>query len=240
MRLYIMTDSGSKPRFHLPWNYHQSFTSFVYDALNEYEPERATELHQHDHAPPFSFSEFVQTGPYTTDDDGLSCERGYWVVTSDESRILEAVANHARHHELTLGHTTVPVDEVELEPIEGVGEARYRTLSPVYASQYRDDTREDLLPTDSMWAARLRDNLRDRMAAQRDREPDQFIVDEVHWWKQKRLRVGGGWATGARMELAIRTDPETSEYLQEQGLGERTGMGFGHLMPQSQVPEEWR
>lgn len=240
MRLYITADSGQSPRFHLPWNYHQSMASFIYDALNRYVPELATELHQHEHAPPFAFSEFIQTGPYSTDDDGLSCERGYWTVTSSNDQILEAVANHARQHELKLGHTTVPVEGVELDTIEGVESAKYRTLSPIYVSQYRDNRREDLVPSDGMWFARLRDNVRDRMKAQWGQTPDHLVIDDVYWWKQKRLRVGDGWASGARMKVDIEADPETSHYIQQQGLGERTGMGFGTVMPIIHIPEEWR
>jgi CRISPR-associated endoribonuclease Cas6 len=214
--------------------------AFIYEALNQYEPELATELHQHEHAPPFALSEFIQTGPYNTNDEGLSCERGYWTITSDDSAILDAVANHARHHEMKLGHTTIPVEGVDLEPIEGVESARYRTLSPVYVSQYREDRREDLFPTDGMWFARLRDNVRDRMEAQWGQTPEHLVIDEVHWWKKKRLRVGDGWSSAARMEVDIESDPETSHYIQQQGLGERTGMGFGTVMPIQQIPEEWR
>lgn len=234
MRLYIVADSGRAPRFHLPWNYHQSMMSFIYEALGEYAPELAADLHQHPHAPPFSFSEFIQTGPYQTTEDGLSCERGYWVVTSSSSELLEAVANHARHHEMQLGHTTIPVDGVELAPIELVDEARYRSLSPVYVSEYRDDDRYDLFPDDGMWYARLCENLGDRMQAHCEQRPDTLSIAEVHWWKNKRLRVGDGWAGATRMELTIHTDPATSRFLQQQGLGERTGMGFGNVMPLSE------
>jgi len=240
VRLYINADSGQQPRFQLPWNYHQSIVSFIYDALSRYEPELAADLHQLEHAPPFAFSEFIQTGPYDTADEGLSCERGYWTITSDEIRILEAVANQARDEEMTLGHTTVPIESCEIEKIEGVESARYRTLSPVYVSQYQDGRREDLTPNDGMWYARLRDNVRDRMEAQWGETPDRLVVDEVHWWKQKRLRVGDGWCSAARMELDIIADTDTSHYIQQQGLGERTGMGFGTVMPQNQIPEEWR
>ena len=241
IRLYISADSGSDPRFHLPWNYHLSVQSFIYDGLNEYAPELASELHQFPHAPPFVFSEFVQTGPYQTGEDGLSCERGYWVFSSDNKQIIDAVANHARHHELQVGHTQVPVEGVELEETQGVERARYRALSPIYVSQSVDRHREDLYPEDGMWYARLRDNIRDRMEARWDETSEQLIVEDVHWWKTSRLRVGdSGWATGTRLELTLQTDTRTSEFIQQRGLGERTGSGFGCVMPVEQIPEEWR
>jgi CRISPR-associated endoribonuclease Cas6 len=219
-----------------------SFVSFIYDALGEYEPELATELHQHNHAPPFAFSEFVQTGPYQATDDGLNCERGYWAVTSDDSRILDAVANHARHHEMKLGHTEVPIDGVEMEPIEGVTQAKYRTLSPVYVSkQSADGEREELLPTDGMWFNNLIDGVRARKEAITGEPPSEFVIEDVSWWKQKRLRVAdSGWVQCARMGVDIRTDEETSAFIQEQGLGERSGLGFGCVMPIEQIPAEWR
>lgn len=240
IRLYINVDSGNQPRFHLPWNYHLSVIATIYDALNRYEPEIATEFHQSPHAPPFSVSEFVQTGPYQTNDDGLSCERGYWILNSDDTRIVDAVANYARHQEFEVGHTTVPVESVELDTIEGVTDARYRTLSPIYVSQYRDDRREDLFPSDGMWYARLQQNVTDRMEAMREETVDQFSIDEVHWSKEKRLRVGDGWCSATRMELSIRADEQTSTFIQEQGLGERTGMGFGCVVPVDHIPAEWR
>lgn len=216
--------------------------SFIYDALNEYAPKLATHLHQFPHAPPFVFSEFVQTGPYQTSEDGLTCERGYWVVNSDNKQVIDAVANHSRHHELWVGHTQVPVEGVELEKIEPTEHTRYRTLSPVYVSQQDEDgRRQDLFPEDGMWYARIRDNVRDRMEAKWDTTPEQLVIEDIHWWKTSRLRVGdNGWATGARMELTLRTDLETSRFIQTRGLGERTGVGFGCVMPAEQIPEEWR
>ena len=216
--------------------------SFVYDALNEYEPELATELHQYEHAPPFSFSEFIQTGPYQATDDGLSCERGYWIVNSTETQILDAVANHARHHEMKLGHTEVPIEGVEMEPIEGVVETKYRTLSPIYVSKRGSDgERQDLLPKDGMWFNNLIDGVRGRMEANTDETPSEFVIEDVDWWKGKRLRVADeGWVQCARMELEIRTDEKTSAFIQRQGLGERSGLGFGCVMPVEDIPAEWR
>jgi CRISPR-associated endoribonuclease Cas6 len=242
IRLYLIADSGRQPRFQLPWNYHLSFVSFLYDALNKYEPELATELHQHEHAPPFSFSEFIQTGPYQAMDDGLSCERGYWVVNSDDDRILDAIANHARHHELKLRHTEVPIEGVELEPIEGVTEAKYRTVSPIYVSKRdKNGEREGLLPSDGMWFNNLIDNVRNRMEAVSGESPSNFVIEDVDWWKQKRLRVAdSGWVQCARTGLRIRTDEQTSAFIQQQGIGERSGLGFGCVMPVEAIPAEWR
>lgn len=216
--------------------------SFLYDALGEYEPELASELHQHEHAPPFAFSEFIQTGPYQATDDGLNCERGYWVVNSDDKRILDAIANHARHHEMKLGHTEVPIDGVELEAIEGVEEAKYRTMSPVYVSKRnKDGDREGLLPKDGMWFNNLIDGVRGRKEAITGDPPSEFVIEDVDWWKQKRLRVAdSGWVQCARLGLEIRTDKETSAFIQQQGLGERSGLGFGCVMPVEHIPAEWR
>lgn len=219
-----------------------SVQSFIYGALSEYEPELAAELHQYEHAPPFSFSEFIHTGPYQATDDGLNCERGYWVVNSDDTRILDAVANHARHHEMKLGHTEVPVEGVEMEPIEGASNTKYRSVSPIYISQYDGDgNREELLPTDGMWFSAIVDNVRGRMEAIKGETPDEFVIEDIDWWKQKRLRVAeSGWVQCARMAIEFRADKETSEFIQQQGLGERSGVGFGCVMPVNDIPEEWR
>lgn len=244
IRLFINTDSGEQPRFLLPWNYHLSFQSFIYDALGKYEPELASKLHQKQHSPPFNFSEFIATGPYKTSDDGILAERGYWVFTSDDSRIIDAVANYARHDEkLKLGHTTIPITGVEIEKIEGLEKARYKTMSPVYVSQKQENGKiEDLFPQDGMWYVRLKDSIRDRMEASCDiPENFEFIIDEVHWTKKKRLRVSEkGWRTCNRFEVTIRSDTQTSHFIQQQGLGEKTGMGFGNVMPTDEIPGEWR
>ncbi|XGI83419.1 CRISPR-associated endoribonuclease Cas6 [Halorutilales archaeon Cl-col2-1] len=227
----------------MPWNYHMSFQSFIYQALDKYEPEIATKLHQYPHAPPFSFSEFIQTGPFQATDDGLMCESGYWIVTSDDKRIIDAVANHAQHDsKLTLGHTTIPVTGVDIEKIQGKEKERYKSTSPIYVSQRGEDGEvEDLFPEDGMWYSRLKDSVRDRIRHERTLPDDfQFIIDEVHWSKKKRLRSGDGWRSCSRLELTIRSDLETSEFIQQQGLGEKTGMGFGNLMPTNEIPEEWR
>lgn len=170
------------------------------------------------------------------------CERGYWVVNSDDARILDAVANHARHHEMKLGHTTIPVDGVEMEPIEGVESAKYRTLSPIYVSYYTEDgEREDLLPSDGMWFNDLIDGVRGRMEAMDHDTPSKLVIEDINWWKNKRLRVAeNGWVRCARLAADIRTDAQTSEFIQQQGLGERSGLGFGCVMPVDQIPAEWK
>jgi CRISPR-associated endoribonuclease Cas6 len=164
------------------------------------------------------------------------------VLSSDDPRILDAVANHARHHEMVLGHTQVPIEGVEMEPIESASNAKYRTMSPIYVSKSgADGEREDLLPKDGMWFNNLIDGVRSRMEAVEDESPEEFVIEDVDWWKSKRLRVAeSGWVTCARMGVEIRTDKKTSEFIQEQGLGERTGLGFGCVMPVDQVPAEWR
>lgn len=175
-------------------------------------------------------------------DDGIACERGYWIVNSDDSRILDAIANHARHHEMTLGHTEVPIKGVEMEPIEGYQDETYRTMSPVYVSgRGENGERTDLLPSDGMWYSRLVDNVRGRMEAITGDVPDDFVVEDVDWWKGKRLRVSeNGWVQCARMEIDIQTDEQTSKFIQQQGLGERSGLGFGCVMPVEHIPAEWR
>ena len=240
LRLYLTADSRNKPGFQLPWNYHLSIQSAIYDALNEYAPEIATELHQLSHDPPFSFSEFLSTAPYNVGDDGITFNRGFLSVTSPRAEILEAVASWAAEENLTLGHTTLPVIGSDLEPVHGVIEAEYRSVSPVCVSQYRDDRREYLQPDDGMWYARLRDSTRDRLEGERGELPAdfEFAVDSIERTKSKRLRVsGGGWATCSLLTATIRADPVTSAFIQNYGLGERTGLGFGCVVPADHLPE---
>lgn len=241
MRLYLTADSKSKPGFHLPWDYHLSMQSAIYEALDRYAPERATELHQLPHDPPFTFSEFIATAPYTVGDDGITFNRGFFAVTSDETDILDSIASHATAGDITIGHTKLPVIGTDIEPVHGVRKATYRTLSPVCVTQTIDGRREYLRPQDGMWFARVRESVHDRLAHEWGLPDDfEFSVDQMQWVKPKRLRISGfdGQANCARFEADIRTDVVTSEFIQEYGLGERTGMGFGSVMPTDHLPAE--
>lgn len=231
-------DSGRRPRFSLPWNYHLSVQSAIYDALDRYAPKVATELHQLPHDPPFAFGEFVATAPYDVGDEGISFDQGLLPVTSDRTEILEAIASHATGGDLTLGHTTLPVVGTDLEPTHGVGMATYRTMSPVCVSRNTDGEREYLRPDSGAWHVRLYESVRDRLEGEWGL-PDEFefSVESIEWSKPKRLRVGGGWANCTRFEATIRTDRTTSEFIQQHGLGERTGMGFGCVIPIDHLPE---
>jgi CRISPR-associated endoribonuclease Cas6 len=246
-RLYINCDSGSSPRFHLPWNYHLSFQSFIYDALGEYNPELATELHQFPHAPNFAFSEFIHTGPFSHNEDGLACERGYFILTSDDDDIINAVANYATAHDgLSLGHTSVPVEAVEVEPVAPTsGETKFKTLSPIAVSEVNADEepRDWYRPDDPMWFSRLKENVRDRLNATREdsiQDNFRFKMTDIEWSKPKLLKINSEVDIPCtRAGFVLDTDPVTSQFIQTQGLGEKTGMGFGGVMPTNQIPAWW-
>jgi CRISPR-associated endoribonuclease Cas6 len=237
MRLYIYADSGTQPRFHIPWNAHLSFQAFVYDAVNEYAPAYATTLHQDQHAPPFSFSEFIQTEAYDVTDDGLLCEGGYWIVNSPDSELLNACANYGQaHDELTLGHTTIPVAGVEVDNVRPLaGRARYKTVSPIAVSEPngdRDVPTEWYRPDDGMWYARVCQNVRDRLLARHEEADPEFVIDQLHWTDPKLLKVGpNAKIPCVRCELTLTCDEQTSRFIQEEGIGEKTGMGFGAVVP---------
>lgn len=243
MRLYIYADSGTAPRFHIPWDTHLSFQAFVYDAVNEYAPEYATTLHQDPHAPSFSFSEFLQTDSYTVTDDGLLCEGGYWIINSPDKELLTACANYAQaRNELTLGHTTVPVTGVEVDNIRAIdGQTRYKTVSPIAVSDPsadRESPTEWYRPDDGMWYARVCQNVRDRLLARHEDADPQFVIDQLHWTDPKLLKVGpDAEIPCTRCELTLTCDEQTSQFIQEEGVGEKTGMGFGTVVPVSeQIP----
>jgi len=242
MRLYIYADSGSAPRFHLPWDYHLSFQSFVYDALETHEPDLANELHDTPYAPPFSFSEFIQTSDYDTDESGLSCEAGYWVLNSGDARIIDAVANHARGDELKLGHTLVPVQGVEMEQISDKREARYRTVSPMSVTRQRGEYQVELHPEDPMWAVEIRNSVRGRMEA-REYDVDDFDLDiiRVHSWKKDGMKVNSDHKRSCTYgEMTINCGEVTSRFIQRNGLAEGSGMGMSCVMPVDHIPESKR
>ncbi|MEZ3118225.1 hypothetical protein RYH80_20115, partial [Halobaculum sp. MBLA0147] len=242
MRLFIYADAGSKPPFHLPWNYHLSFQAFVYDALDRHRPELADEYHERDTAPPFSFSEFIQTASVTTSDSGIACRSGFWVFNAEDTALIDAVANHARGDELTLGHTTVPVDGVEVEQIESVTQARYRTLSPIFSTIHRDGDRVPLHPDDPMWGHRLHESVRDRMTSREyDTSAFQFDLEATHGWEEDGMRVNSDHIRSCtHTEFTLRTDELTSRFVQRQGIAEGSGLGLSTVIPVDHLPEAAR
>lgn len=242
MRLYVHANAGSQPRFTIPWDAHLSFMSNVYEAVGEQSPDYATELHQREYAPPFSYSGFQQTGPYDVGEAGLTCQEGYWVINSPEGEILNACANYAQAEgKFTAGHTTVPVTGVEVTDIHAVdGTVRYKTLSPIAvgeAQTERDETKEWYRPDDGMWFARVCQNVRDRMLGTDADVDPEFVLEQVHWTKPKLLAVGSNAKIPcARCELTITHNEETGRFVQNHGLGEKTGMGFGTVMPTDEIP----
>ena len=242
MRLYIYADAGDRPPFHLPWGYHLSFRAFVYDALDEYAPERAEAIHDTDHAPPFSFSEFVQTASVDAGDAGLACQSGFWIVNAGDTALVDAVANHARGRQMTLGHTTVPVDGDEVGQIEPETHGRYRTVAPIFSTIYRDDSRVELRANDPMWAAQLRQSVRRRMEA-REYSTDefQFDIEAVHGWDEDGMRVASDHVRSCtHAEFTLRTNPLTSRFVQRQGIGEGSGVGLSTVVPVDHLPEDAR
>jgi len=241
-RVIVHADSGNRPRFHLPWNYHLSLQSFVYDAVGKYEPELASELHQLKHAPPFSFSEFIQTGPFQTDDDGINFERGYLVFSTPDDRIANSIANFARaDNELTVGHTTIPVVGVEADSVSSEsGRDTFKTLSPI-ASSKTDEDRTWIMPDDSMWRTRIRNNVRDRIEyTQGLHDGFEFRVPHIDWVEKKWLRVSSEYNVPcARMEFDVVADAETKKFFELNGIGEKTGMGFGSVMRTEDIPSWW-
>lgn len=245
-RLYIHADSGKQPRFFLPWNYNLSFQSFVYDAIGEYEPELATELHQLKHAPPFTFSNFIQTGPYTPYEDGLSCTRGYWVINSDNDAIINALANYAENYELRLGHTDVPVVSTEVENVEGEsGEIEYTTVSPVAVGEMPydgDGTREWYERGDDMWVTRMRESVVDRMEHRLDINSSEikFRMNNIkNSDKKVKIVKDDIKIPCTRFKFSAKVDSMTDRFLRVQGLGEKTGQGFGTIMQDKEIPARW-
>lgn len=242
MRLRIIADAGSRPPFHLPWDYHLSFQAFIYDALDRHRPALATEYHETESAPPFSFSEFIQTASVSASDTGLSCEAGFWIVNAENTGFIDAVANHARGEELTLGHTTVPVEGVEVEQIEPEPHGRYRTVAPIFASRHRDGDRVALHPDDPMWAARLRRSVRGRMDGRGyDTDLFQFDIEAIHGWEEEGMRITSDHVRSCtHTEFTLRTDPLTSRFIQRHGIGEGSGLGLSTVIPVDHLPEAAR
>lgn len=242
MRLYIYADAGNRPPFHLPWDYHLSFKAFIYDALSKHEPALADQIHESNRAPPFSFSEFVQTASVSASDSGLACESGFWTVNAEDTRLIDAIANHARGREMTLGHTTIPVDGVEVEQIVPETRARYRTLSPVFASRHRDDSRVPLHPDDPMWGSRLRRSVHGRMKGREyDINEFQFDIEAVHAWEEDGMRVSSEYVRSCtHAEFTLRTDQLTSRFVQRHGISEGSGLGLSTVIPIKHLPETAR
>ncbi len=82
-------------------------------------------------------------------DAGLACQSGSWIVNAGDTALVDAVANHARGRQMTLGHTTVPVDGDEVGQIEPETHGRYRTVAPVFSTIHPDVRGENYPPESS-------------------------------------------------------------------------------------------
>lgn len=247
MRLYVHADCEEKPRFRLPWNYHLSVVNFVYDSIGQENPEKATELHQLPDSPPFSFSNFIQTGPFQTVEDGISFSKGFFCFSSEDQEIIQSLANNIPSGgEMMIGNTKVPVVDHTVESVTGYDEeVEYETLSPIAISEQHveeGETREWYLPSDSMWASRIKENLEGRIDGRNGLHDEfRFKVSDFEWVDKKVKRLTSEVEIPcARARFTLDTDGKTSKFIQNNGLGQRTGMGFGSVIPVEDMHQKWR
>lgn len=248
MRLYLHADVENKPMMHFPWDYHLSLMSFIYESLGDKEPELATELHQLEHAPPFSFSEFLQTGAFEVTSQGLFFTKGHITVSSTESRVIKSIKDYIPSSgNLSVGNTDVPIVGQTVEETVGVaGENIYHTLSPIAVGEYPYDTskgqREWYHPSDPMWASRIKESVRSNMEAEVGLSDNfRFRVVDYDWVEKKVKRINSEIRIPcARASITIDTDEETSAFIQDFGVGERTGMGFGNIIIEDRMKQKYR
>jgi len=249
MRLYIHTDVKDKPKMHFPWNYHLSFMSFIYEALGNSNPELASELHQKEHAPPFCFSDFIQTGPYEATNNGLFFTKGHFTISSTNTDIIRLIQKHIPDEgTLNIGNTQVPVIGQTIEETNGVsGESQYQTLSPIATGELpydksTDGQREWYLPSDLMWASRVQDSVESNMKNEVGLPDDfKFRVVDYDWVDKKVKRINDEIEIPcSRLSLTIDADERTSEFIQNFGVGERTGMGFGSIIQEDMLKQKYR
>jgi CRISPR-associated endoribonuclease Cas6 len=246
MRLYIHANCEEKPRFRLPWNYHLSVINFVYESIGTENPEKASRLHQSPDSPPFSFSNFIQTGPFQPVSDGISFSRGFFCFTSSDQEVIQSIADNVPSGgDLMVGNTKVPVVDHTVESITRYsGETEYETLSPIAVSeQYVDDgTREWYLPSDAMWASRIKENLKGRIEGKVGlHDSFRFKIVNFDWVDKKVKRLTSDIEIPcARARFTLDTDEKTSRFIQNNGLGQRTGMGFGSVIPKTDMHSRWR
>lgn len=249
MRLHVHADVENKPMMHFPWDYHLSLTSFIYEALGDTRPHLASKLHQAGHAPPFSFSDFLQTGSYEVTRNGLFFTSGYFSISSTDAGIIDAITDYVPSDgSLKIGNTEVPVVGQTVEQSVGYdGETQYKSRSAVAVGEYPHDSssgnpREWYLPSDPMWASRIKDSVRANMKQERGL-PDEFrfrILDYEEVDKKVKRVTDDIEIPCVMVSMTIDADEKTSRFVQDFGIGERTGMGFGNIVRDDMVKQRYR
>lgn len=247
MRLYIHINKKGKPQIHLPWNYHISMTSFMYESIGDGDNRTASLLHQDNNAPPYSFSNFMHMGPFQANEQGLFVSKGYFAITSDDEEIINYINDYVSKNNLTIGNTSLPVVSTSIEQVNGYdGLHTYETLSPVCVGEMPYDstkgTRDWYEPTDAMFASRLKESVRLKLDHRGELHDDfTFKIKDYNWTDKKVKRINSEIEIPAtRMSINIEMDERTSEFIQVQGLGERTGMGFGNIIAKEDMRQKYR
>lgn len=247
MRLYVKADTKDKPQFHLPWNYHLSVINFIYQSIGEYNAEMASKLHQLPHSPPFSFSNFIQTGAFQPTEDGIMFSQGYFVFSSSNTEIIQSLSDAVPSgSDFMIGNTKIPVVNQDVDSVNGYsGETEYETLSPIAIQEsHTPENRQSewYMPSDSMWGGRIKESVKGNMKGENGSLPDNFrfkVVDIDYVDKKVKRLTSDIEIPCSRMKFTLDTDAETSKFIQNFGLGQRTGMGFGNVIPTQDREPKW-
>ena len=244
-----LTSPEGTPEFTTPWDYHLSIHSWIQQSVQERAPEVAEEMHTNPTAPPYAFSRLVPTKSGHTsisEQHGLQMDDAFlWVVSSNQT-VLESVVEAAQtgNPPLTLGHTRAPVASVTIEDVEPYDQkAEYVTLSPIAVSMKREGLIKYLPYDDPMWGRRVVDlcqKQQEEWYAGGADEEFKFDIQAVQDANVTTRTSPGGHrqvdCTVAR--LVITADAQTSYHIQLQGVGARTGQGFGFVMPRLDLHDE--
>lgn len=243
----ISAPDGTPP-FAVPWDYHLSLQSWVTEAVRARNERLADEMHKSETAPPYAFSRLVPTKQGHTDiseQHGLQMDDAVWFFTSDNQAVVEAIVEAAQEGAppMKLGHTQLPVENVSFSEVLPYEEAtEYVTLSPIAVSMRRGGQQKYLPYDDPMWGRRAVELCRRQQAAWYEEGPSdefQFDIRAVNQANVTTRKSPGGHrqvdCTVARLTIAA--DAQTSYHIQLQGVGARTGQGFGFVLPRKDIPD---
>lgn len=126
----------------------------------------------------------------------------------------------------------VPISDLRYFP----GALNVRTVSPIVLSRRGEDGKKRYLlyPQDTgAWLSGLRDNLIKRVAAFTScvPEPRDVVIDAIGHGRGELVEFQNSRIPARHMELRIRGSKAVLETAVYAGLGERTGSGFGMVVP---------
>ncbi len=227
----------------LPFDYQYALASMLYEKMGLADPELASKSHGKPGYKFYNFSNFIIQKKVSSA-SGLDFEDAQFIISSPDGKFLRGYAEGLLSSpEFHLYEERFAVSGIEILPEPEIRTpCRMRTLSPIFVKTLREEVDKegktrlvewDLYPDEGKFYDNLHRNLIARYSEFHGKPPesDCFEITKIHYWKGKRIGIGGGPNKSMRrcslMDFDLSASIELLKFIYDAGIGEKTGMGFG-------------